>query len=242
MAINAETISTLIRLSRIDQSRRELNDRVAAFPDRFRRVTAARDRVKADLARLDHDLNEARKERRAREQEALSLETRIGEDAAKLNAIRSNNEYQVMLRQIAETKTRKTTLETQAIELMEREDDLSRRRENDRGSSDAALKARAGEEAELRAAAGRVRAELATRDRERSELLREVDAELRSRYERLAQSKHGLAVVPVVKGACGGCFASLPPQRVNEVRSQSRLVTCDACSRILVWDEENYGQ
>ncbi|HWN83228.1 MAG TPA: hypothetical protein VNM87_14110, partial [Candidatus Udaeobacter sp.] len=82
MAINAETISVLIRLSRIDQSRRELIDRVAAFPDRFRRVTAAGDRVKADLTRLDHDLNEARKERRAREQEALTLETRIGEDAA----------------------------------------------------------------------------------------------------------------------------------------------------------------
>jgi len=242
MAINAETISVLIRLSRIDQSRRELIDRVAAFPDRFRRVTAAGDRVKADLTRLDHDLNEARKERRAREQEALTLETRIGEDAAKLNAIRSNTEYQTMLRQIAETKTRKTALENQAIELMEREDDLSRRLETNRGKSDEELKALAGEEAGLKAEETRLRAELGTMDRERAELLREVNAELRGRYERLAQSKHGLAVVPVVKGACGGCFASLPPQRVNEVRQATRLVTCDACSRILVWDEENFEQ
>jgi uncharacterized protein len=242
MAINAETIGTLIRLSRIDQSRRELSDRIAAFPERYRRLAAARDRVKADVVRLDHDLNEARKERRAREQEALTLETRIGQDAAKLNSIRSNTEYQAMLKQIAEAKTRMTLLENQAIEFMEREDDLSRRLESNRGESEQELKALAGEEVALKAEEARFTAELGGKDAERAELLRDVDPELRGRYERLARSKHGLAVVAVVKGACGGCFASVPPQRVNEVRLQSRLVTCDACSRILVWDEENFGQ
>jgi predicted nucleic acid-binding Zn-ribbon protein len=242
MAINAETIGTLIRLSRIDQSRRELSDRIAAFPGRYRRVAAAREKVKGDRTRLDHDLTEARKERRAREQEALTLETRIGEDAAKLNAIRSNTEYQVILRQIAEAKTRKTTLENQAIELMEREDEIGQRLATDSGKSEQELKELAGEEAQLHAEEERLLAELGARDRERVERLQEVDPELRGRYERLARSQHGLAVVPVVKGACGGCFASLPPQRVNEVRQQARLVTCDACSRILVWDEEIFGQ
>jgi predicted nucleic acid-binding Zn-ribbon protein len=58
----------------------------------------------------------------------------------------------------------------------------------------------------------------------------------------VAGAKHGIAVVPVVKGACGGCYASLPPQRVNEVRLGERVVLCDACSRILVWDEETASQ
>jgi predicted nucleic acid-binding Zn-ribbon protein len=48
--------------------------------------------------------------------------------------------------------------------------------------------------------------------------------------------------VAVEKGACGGCFSSLPPQRVNEVRLVERLVLCDACSRILIWDEESSSQ
>jgi predicted nucleic acid-binding Zn-ribbon protein len=48
--------------------------------------------------------------------------------------------------------------------------------------------------------------------------------------------------VPVIKGACSACFAALPPQRVNEARLADRLVLCDACSRILIWDEESGSQ
>ena len=48
----------------------------------------------------------------------------------------------------------------------------------------------------------------------------------------------GLAVVPVLKGACGGCFSALPPQRVNVACLGNELVVCEACGRIVVWDGE----
>jgi predicted nucleic acid-binding Zn-ribbon protein len=63
--------------------------------------------------------------------------------------------------------------------------------------------------------------------------------DVRSRYERISRGKAGLAVVAIKKGACGGCFSALPPQMVNEVKRNDRLITCEHCGRVLVW---NNGQ
>ncbi|MCK4597869.1 hypothetical protein KAU04_07495 [bacterium] len=39
------------------------------------------------------------------------------------------------------------------------------------------------------------------------------------------------------KRACGGCFKTLPPQKIQEVRRTDSILTCENCGRILYWDE-----
>lgn len=55
-------------------------------------------------------------------------------------------------------------------------------------------------------------------------------------YDRIRKGRSGLAVVRIVKGACGGCFQEIPPQRASEVRKNSRVIPCESCGRILVWN------
>ncbi len=56
-------------------------------------------------------------------------------------------------------------------------------------------------------------------------------------YERIRKAKKGMAVVPIKKGACGGCFNRVPPQKLLELRQSERMYTCERCGRILVSDE-----
>ena len=236
--MNATTLEALVALARADQARRELEESLSGVPARLRRVEVEGTRLKAELSRLERELVDALKVRRQREEEAAELSARMARDAANLNSIRNNIEYQALLKQIAEARTRQTTLENEALELMEREEDLARRVKAERARVDTALGALASERATLEQEGRQLTAAVADKDNERARLLAELDSELRVRYDRLCRSKHGLAVVPVVKGACSGCFSALPLQRVNEVRLGERLVVCDACSRILIWDEE----
>ena len=54
-------------------------------------------------------------------------------------------------------------------------------------------------------------------------------------YERLRNNAiNGLAVVSVVKGACGGCYNEIPPQRILDIESRTKLIVCEHCGRILV--------
>ncbi|HLF35920.1 MAG TPA: C4-type zinc ribbon domain-containing protein [Cyclobacteriaceae bacterium] len=51
-------------------------------------------------------------------------------------------------------------------------------------------------------------------------------------------AKNKLAVVSVKRGACGGCFNVVPPQRQAEVREKKKLIVCEHCGRILADVEE----
>ena len=44
----------------------------------------------------------------------------------------------------------------------------------------------------------------------------------------------GLAVVPVERDACGGCFNAIPPQKQSEIKQHKKIMICENCGRILV--------
>jgi uncharacterized protein len=45
-------------------------------------------------------------------------------------------------------------------------------------------------------------------------------------------AKNGLAVVMVKRGACGGCFNTVPPQRQADIREKKKIIVCEHCGRI----------
>jgi predicted nucleic acid-binding Zn-ribbon protein len=62
-----------------------------------------------------------------------------------------------------------------------------------------------------------------------------VDPRLLASYERIRKNyRNGLAVVPIVRDACGGCFNAIPPQRQSEIRQRKKILVCENCGRILV--------
>jgi uncharacterized protein len=62
-----------------------------------------------------------------------------------------------------------------------------------------------------------------------------VEPRLLSAYERIRNSyRNGLAVVPIIRDSCGGCFNVIPPQRQSEIRQHKKIIVCEHCGRILV--------
>ena len=63
-----------------------------------------------------------------------------------------------------------------------------------------------------------------------------IDARTMSAYERIRNSCHNhLAVVSVFNGdSCGGCFNSIPPQRLIDISTNKKMIICEYCGRILV--------
>lgn len=67
-----------------------------------------------------------------------------------------------------------------------------------------------------------------------------MDERLQYSYDRIRKSyRNGLAVVPVERDACGGCFNAIPPQKQSEIRQRKKVMVCENCGRILVDDELN---
>ena len=71
-----------------------------------------------------------------------------------------------------------------------------------------------------------------------SELQTKIEDRLLTAYKRIrSNARNGLAVVPVKRDACGGCFNQIPPQRQLDIRSRKKIIVCEYCGRILVDDE-----
>jgi uncharacterized protein len=65
-----------------------------------------------------------------------------------------------------------------------------------------------------------------------------IEDRLLTAYKRIrTNARNGLAVVPVQRDACGGCFNQIPPQRQLDIRSRKKIIVCEYCGRILVDDE-----
>ena len=71
---------------------------------------------------------------------------------------------------------------------------------------------------------------------DRDECAAKIDARTMSAYEHIRQSSNNqLAVVSVFNGdSCGGCFNSIPPQRLIDIASNRKMIICEYCGRILV--------
>lgn len=73
-----------------------------------------------------------------------------------------------------------------------------------------------------------------------NEAKEKVDPRLLSAYERIRNSyRNGLAVVPIHRDSCGGCFNVIPPQRQSEIRQHKKIIVCEHCGRILVDSDMN---
>lgn len=68
---------------------------------------------------------------------------------------------------------------------------------------------------------------------------KKLDDHLKTAYERLRGSmKNGLAVVPIDRNSCGGCFNRIPPQRQIDIVQKKKIIACEHCGRILIPGEE----
>jgi hypothetical protein len=62
-----------------------------------------------------------------------------------------------------------------------------------------------------------------------------IEGRLVTAYRKIrANARNGLAVVPVERDSCGGCFNKIPPQRQLDIASMKKIIVCEYCGRILV--------
>jgi predicted nucleic acid-binding Zn-ribbon protein len=62
-----------------------------------------------------------------------------------------------------------------------------------------------------------------------------IEGRLVTAYRKIrGNARNGLAVVPVERDSCGGCFNKIPPQRQLDIASMKKIIVCEYCGRILV--------
>jgi predicted nucleic acid-binding Zn-ribbon protein len=151
------------------------------------------------------------------------------------NNVRNNREYDALTKevefqsleiQLAEKRIR----EFNAQLTMRKEEIESAQNElNDRRND---LEAKRSELTDIVAETELEEKELINKSEQQQRLIEE---RLLVAYKRIRKNaRNGLAVVPVERDACGGCFSYIPPQRQLDIKLHKKIIVCEFCGRILV--------
>lgn len=204
-------------------------------------LAAANKRLADESAKLEHAKLELRRietERKKLEVDADAKRQQILKYRTQLNLIKSNTEYQALLKEINKAEDDIRLVEDVELDFMDRLDKLQPALKREQAQHQELTAKSETEKAELQKRAKLIGAELAQLQGERAKLVATMDADALSRYDRLLRSKGDFAVVPIKHGNCGGCHLNLPPQLVHNAQNEIELTSCSYCGRILYWRAE----
>lgn len=229
-------LQRLQELQTLDTRLAGLERKIETIPGRIRGI---RDTLQAARAAVDATrtkIEGVRKEVRSKERDLEVHASQRAKSDARLYEVKTNKEYSAVLAEIETLKVEKGRVEEEVLALMELGERLSR----ELGDAETRLHRQEQEAKDQEAVATEelrvLDAELAGVRGERDSLARDIPRDLLAQYARLLKGRGGLAVALVgSSGTCGGCRVTVTPQRFQEVRQSSQILTCESCGRIFYY-------
>lgn len=198
--------------------------------------------MEADLANLTARIEKYRVDMENCEQKIQAMQIKIDEAEALIDQyqrqqddVQNNKQYEFLTKEI----------EYQGLEI-----ELSNKRIRENLDAIADLKQREANalmeiderQADLDAKKGELD-EIIAETRNEEENLREkakkientIDQKMLADFRSVHKKAYnGLAIVPIEREACSGCFNRITPQRQIDVQARKQIITCEYCGRILI--------
>jgi len=223
----------LIALQRLDTAAHDATERLAAAPEREKRLEARLETARQSVADAKQRLAANQTARRDIEKDVAVHQGRLSKFREQAMAVKTNQEYHAVQKEMGFAQGEIKALEDRILEGMLEADELTaalKRSEAalaaEQKAVEAERRAMAVEHDELEAALKRIEAE-------RAALVASLDAHALAVYELVARRRHGVAVAEARDGICTICHVRLRPQVFNTVRRNNQIIQCDSCQRIL---------
>ena len=234
-----EQIRLLIELQKVDAVLGEMKRKREETPKRLSELQAGLGAMRSDLERYNAELDELKKDRKTKEGMLQMEIDRIHKSEGHLKDIKTQKEYQALLKEVDQGKKLNLSREEDILKLT---GDIE---ERDKVASEmtAALKAKEGEFAKekelLEGDLSKIDAEFDGKKKDWDEIAKNIKPNVLKMYQKVSERRNATSVVPVRNGACTGCHMNLPPQLYNQVQKGHEMLLCPSCHRIFYWEGNN---
>ena len=237
-----EKLTSLVRLQKIDSKQDEIQILKGELPMEVKDLEDEIEGLHARQTRVEEEINgitDFMEQKKAAIKEAQELIIKYEKQSEN---VKNNREFEAINKEIEmqqlEEKLCEKHIKDATEEVAEKAKQL-----------DSAKKAVATKEANLSGKKGELEKIISETEKEEKHYDKEaeaarnhVDERLLLSYDRIRKNyRNGLAVVPVERDSCGGCFHAIPPQKQSEIKLRKKLMVCENCGRILVDAELNDG-
>lgn len=228
-----EQIQFLISLQEKDTAIAELNEIIKDLPVKVEEWRQAYKNKEDKLTQMQKYNEEVAKNLRSNERKLLTVEDELKKFRARIYEVKSQKEMISLDNEIKKGEEEKSKLEENILKLMDEHDDLNNRIKSFSNNlkEEAVELKKEEEETNQKIELNTNKLKLVTE--QRKEISKKVVKEILSLYEKIRANKNNLAVVPIKNNICQGCFITIPPQVINEIKESTDIIRCEACVRIL---------
>jgi predicted nucleic acid-binding Zn-ribbon protein len=235
--MNAD-LKHLIRIQSIDLSIQEIRANIDKFPGISKALDAKLSASKAALAAAQEKSKSDQTTKKKLEVEVGVAEAKISKYREQMLSVKTNEEYRALQKEIEHAQVAIRKVEDSIISLMLEAESS----QNEIKAAEARLKEdqqlvnqeRSHLEAEHQKEASALEGYLS----ERKELEKQISGDLLPRYDRVRKFRGGIGISPARDYVCEVCQVRIRPQVFQEIRKNDKIISCDACQRIL-YDPEN---
>lgn len=235
----------LLRLYKVDCQVRSLRSRVDSAERYLKQQDRTLEELEAKRAALSGQARQLQATIGNDENEARSIEERIGKLREKLNNATSNKEYSALLTEVNTLKADKSGVDDRILESMTRLDEIKNAIAEIDSETKERGKVRAVALSERDQRAADVKDRLTELEAERSVAAHEVPSDALSKFEEEVGFREDEVMAPVnehsrkhMEYACGSCQVLLPFEAVNRLLGDGDLTFCGNCGAILYIEDE----
>jgi uncharacterized protein len=234
-----QELRTIYEAQQLDSQISESVQKMATIPIQIAAMDEKIKALKDKVVQEKEIIEEFEKERKKKEKEVDFEKDKIKKLESRLYEVKTNKEYQALLREIEGAKHANEKEEEGILNIMERIEEL--RKDYELTSKELAHREKMGDRDRriLQDELGTIDKTLQELRQARENLLSVASDQLRGMYSTLIERRNGLAVVNVKNGVCLGCFMKIPPQLFIEATKNKRLILCPSCNRIFYFREED---
>jgi hypothetical protein len=157
----------------------------------------------------------------------------------KLRAVKTNKEYQSILKEIDEIRKKNSGLEDLMLEQLEKIESTEDAVKAKEAEISAFLHACRNKKEVVAANQQRERQAVETLNQKKVRISAKTDPKLISVLDDVKKKVRGKAVVPVQQAICMGCHMNIPAQLFNELQRFDEIRFCPHCHRIIYWQEKD---
>jgi hypothetical protein len=233
-----EQIKILVKLQHLDTETVRIKSTLNDVSKKLENLDSSLKEIEQTIKDQESVLSELKKQYRDYESEVKINLVKNQNGQEKLRLVKTNKEYQSLLKEIEAVKSKNSSIEDKMIECLDRMDEteeiIAKKQDEYLQFSDRIK----SEKENIEHEAGINKKKLDEHDMDRKNISGLIDPQLLKKYLIIKeQHQGGLAVVPVKDAVCYGCNVNLPPQLYNELFRCDSLKFCLNCHRIIYLKE-----
>ena len=231
----SDQLANLLMVKDLEEAIESLTAAIAQTPLFINELTALIDKARKDLEKLKQREIDLKKAAKLKEIDVKAIEEQLAKLNGQLFAVKTNEEYRAMLKEIDGLKEKKRQIEDTMIELMEEEEDVRAKVKMCETATASAISRHQTEIKELEAKLAELKQNLEGKNAEYMQVKTQLSKDVVRNYERIKKARK-TGISRVTGTTCEGCNASLSPQVINELKKGDKIMYCDYCGRIIIWD------